>query len=79
MARVARHVTRDTHGPAVTYWNLDLLRSRYEEAVRASGREPEDEIAALVDDSEVDYGEFWERSKTNLRAGRIRLVFEVAR
>jgi len=33
---------------AVTYWNLDVLRDRYEEAVRAQGREPEDEIAVLV-------------------------------
>ena len=60
---------------AVTYWNLDFLRETYEAAARASGRIPEDEIAVLVDDPEVDLQEFWERAKTNLRAGRIRLVF----
>lgn len=59
---------------AVTYWNIDVLRERYEETVRGRGREPEDEIAALVNDVESDYGEYWERAKTNLRAGRIRLV-----
>jgi hypothetical protein len=60
---------------AVTYWNLDRLRERFEEAVREEGREPQDDIAKLVADANVDGDEFWERAKTNLRAGRIRLVF----
>ena len=60
---------------AVTYWNLDSLREEFEKEVREQGREPEEEIAALVNDENADYGEFWERAKTNLRAGRIRLVF----
>ena len=60
---------------AVTYLNLDALRDRYEEAIRAKGLEPEDEIAALVNDEGADYNGFWERAKANLRAGRIRLVF----
>ena len=60
---------------AVTYWNLDSLRAAYEERVASLGGDAEAEIADLTEDSEVDYSEFWERARTNLRAGRIRLVF----
>jgi len=35
----------------------------------------EEAVAVLTDDPDVDYGEFWERVETNLRAGRVRLVF----
>jgi hypothetical protein len=60
---------------AVTYWDLDDLREAFEERVRSLGGDPDDEIAALLDDREVGGDEFWERAKTNLRDGRIRLVF----
>jgi hypothetical protein len=60
---------------AVTYWNVDLLRERFEAAMLVEGREAELEVAELVGDADADYIEFWERAKTNLRAGRIRLVF----
>jgi hypothetical protein len=77
-SRIRREVVGqmlDYAANAVTYWNLDSLRESFEEAVRALDAEPEGEIAALVDDPDADYGEYWERAKTNLRAGRIRLVF----
>jgi hypothetical protein len=77
-SRIRRHVVGqmlDYAANAVTYWNLDLLRERYEETVRSGGREPENEIAVLVNDPDADYAEFWVRADTNLRAGRIRLVF----
>jgi hypothetical protein len=60
---------------AVVYWNLDDLREAFEQDVRDVGDDPEDRIALLVDDPDLDYAEFWERAKTNLRDGRIRLVF----
>ena len=53
---------------AVSYWNLDSLREGYEESRRAVGEDPENEIAALTEDPEADYGEYWERAKTNLLA-----------
>jgi len=77
-SRIRREVVGqmlDYAANAVTYWNLDALRTTYEETARALDRQPEAEIAALVDEPDVDYAEFWERAKTNLRAGRIRLVF----
>jgi len=60
---------------AVTYWNLDSLRESYEDRLRAKGDDPEHEVAVVTEDPDADYGECWERAKTNLRAGRIRLVF----
>ena len=46
-----------------------------EESLRGVGEDPEGEIAALTEDPEADYAEYWARAKTNLLAGRIRLVF----
>src|SRR5262249_35231465 len=60
---------------AVTYWNFDSIRASYEQRLASLGGNAEGEIAALVDDAEADYDEFWERAKTNLQAGRVRLVF----
>ncbi len=77
-SRIRREVVGqmlDYAANAVTYWNLDSLREAYEESRRAVGEDPESEIARLTDDPEADYGEYWERAKTNLLAGRIRLVF----
>ena len=77
-SRIRREVVGqmlDYAANAVRYWNLDSLREGYEESRRAVGGDPESEIAALTDDPEADYGEYWERAKTNLLAGRIRLVF----
>jgi hypothetical protein len=77
-SRIRREVVGqmlDYAANAVTYWNLDVLRAAYEEAASARGRAPEAEIAELVGEPDVEYVEFWERAKTNLQAGRIRLVF----
>ncbi len=77
-SRIRREVVGqmlDYAANAVTYWNLDSLREAYEESRRAVGEDPESEIARLTDDPEADYDEYWERAKTNLLAGRIRLVF----
>ena len=47
---------------AVVYWPLEALCARFEE-----GREdPEQDLAAFVDDLGVDPEEFWRKVKTNL-------------
>lgn len=77
-SRIRREVVGqmlDYAANAVTYWSLDVLRERWEELLRGQERDPDAEIAALLDEPAPDYDEFWERAKTNLRAGRIRLVF----
>jgi hypothetical protein len=47
------------------------LRARFEE-----GREePEQELAEFLADVDADHEEFWQKVKTNLRAGKVRLIF----
>lgn len=59
---------------AVVYWPLEQLRARFEEACRQTGADPADAIVEVARE-EADPDEFWQDVKTNLRAGRVRLVF----
>jgi hypothetical protein len=59
---------------AVVYWPIERLRAVFEAACATDGREPTDAILNLVDEGETVDG-FWETANTNLRAGKIRLVF----
>jgi hypothetical protein len=59
---------------AVVYWPVERLRATYEASCQASGLDPEDTVVALVDEGESVDG-FWEHVSTNLRAGKVRLVF----
>ena len=59
---------------AVVYWPVEQLRAEFEQGCMASGTNLEDEIRdrlALDGDTEV----LWQRVKTNLQAGRIRMLF----
>jgi hypothetical protein len=59
---------------AVVYWRLDRLRATFEAACESCGEEPTAVLAgALGIDNDPD--EYWERVRTNLAAGRLRLVF----
>jgi hypothetical protein len=66
---------------AVTCWPTAWIRSRFEQSCGASGN---DSVAALADFLQVDSAldetarvadRFWQAVDTNLRAGRVRLVF----
>jgi hypothetical protein len=59
---------------AVAYWSPDFIRERFESACRDDGREPADELTAFLEEDDA-YEEYWDRVKTNLQAGRIRLLF----
>jgi hypothetical protein len=56
---------------ATSYVSLDALKVAFEARCRAEGVEPDEAISAVAGDAST----FWDRLKTNLRAGRIRLVF----
>jgi hypothetical protein len=63
---------------AVAYWSLGALRARFEAGCDDRGEDPAHLVAALIgadpgDDPAVE--SFWGHVKTNLQAGRIRLVF----
>ena len=56
---------------AVVYWPVERLRARFE-----AGREDhEHALTELLEDTEADLEGFWQKIKTNLQAGRVRLIF----
>lgn len=56
----------------VAYWPVERLRSHFEETCATRGEAPETLLASFANGPE---DEFWKTVKTNLQAGRIRLVF----
>jgi hypothetical protein len=58
---------------ASAYWQLDKLRAIFETNSEAAGKDPAEEVAELVGDSDPDA--FWELVRTNLEARKLRLVF----
>jgi hypothetical protein len=59
---------------AVAYWPLESIQAEFRRTCEAEGVDPDDEIAELLgDDGEPQA--FWQQVKTNLQAGRLRLVF----
>lgn len=59
---------------AVAYWPIEQIRARFEMRCEAEGTDPDEtleDFLAGADDADA----FWKRVKTNLQAGRVRLVF----
>jgi hypothetical protein len=56
------------------YWTLEQLIAAHRRRCDRDGVDPASDLAEVLDE-EQDQDEFWQRVKTNLRAGRIRLVF----
>lgn len=59
---------------AVVYWPVEEIRAKFEATCAARRADPEAELAGLIGD-DADPAEFWQRVKTNLQAGRVRLLF----
>jgi hypothetical protein len=59
---------------AVVYWPVEAIRARFEERCRERAADPVKEVETLVG-SATGVEDFWQRVKTNLQAGRIRMVF----
>jgi hypothetical protein len=59
---------------AVVYWPIERLRAEFEASREARGDDPDQIVREhIADDRAVE--DFWGQANTNLRAGRIRLVF----
>jgi hypothetical protein len=58
----------------VVYWPVEELRSLFESSCAEKELDPGEEIATRLG-IEGDHEEFWQRVKTNLRAGRVRMLF----
>jgi hypothetical protein len=59
---------------AVVYWPVETIRARFEQTCQENGAAA-DEVLAKFLEPQSEPGEFWQRVKTNLQAGRVRLVF----
>jgi len=63
---------------AVVYWPLEKIRAEFEAACALKGEDADSLIHQLIDplgEGEPDIDSFWKQVKTNLQAGKVRLVF----
>lgn len=60
---------------AVAYWPPQSIRSLFEESCNKANDDPEEKLLEFLQDGEADIEKFWEQVETNLRAGKIRMVF----
>jgi hypothetical protein len=56
---------------AVVYWSVEELRARFE----GGHADPEQELREFLGELDGDPERFWREVKTNLQAGKVRLVF----
>ncbi len=80
--RVRREVVGqmlDYAANAVVYWPVERIQAQFEATCQINGQEAEDVLLSFLDsktdDPKADADEFWEKVKTNLQAGKIRLLF----
>lgn len=59
---------------AVAYWPVEKIRAGFEAECETSGTDP-DELISNLTDGGLEVDDFWQRVKTNLQAGRIRMLF----
>jgi hypothetical protein len=59
---------------AVLYWTEETIRTRLEERCHQDGLDPDEALLQFLG-GDVPAGDFWQRVKTNLQAGKIRLIF----
>lgn len=63
---------------AVCYWPLKEIRTQYRTTCEQRGQNPEEQLAVLLNaapDDESTRISFWQGVKSNLKAGRIRMIF----
>ena len=59
---------------AVIYWPIEILRAQFASQCQRRGVDPDQELASFLG-PEQDPMLFWQQAKTNLQAGKIRLLF----
>lgn len=58
----------------VVHWPPERMQRAFQDTVAVTGQEPDSVLAEFLG-AQMDAEAFWQQAKTNLRAGRIRLVF----
>ena len=59
---------------AVAYWPVEEIKAKFESRCKDDGVVPEAELAEFLGEGQ-DASTFWQSVKTNLQAGRVRLLF----
>jgi hypothetical protein len=59
---------------AVAYWPVEEIRAKFENRCKDDGNDPDTELSGLLGEGQ-DVSTFWQTVKTNLQAGRVRLLF----
>jgi hypothetical protein len=59
---------------AVVYWPVERLQAQFEATQAAAGQDPALALAGVIGPA-GDPAQFWQTVKTNLQAGKVRLVF----
>lgn len=59
---------------AVVYWPVEDIRAKFEATCQEKELSSDDELASLLGPS-GDYEAFWQKTKVNLQAGKIRMLF----
>jgi hypothetical protein len=59
---------------AVAYWSISQIRAKYEANCDASDIDPDETLADFLD-GQFEADDYWSQVKTNLEAGRIRMLF----
>lgn len=75
--RVRREVVGqmlDYAANAVVYWPIEGLRATFEQQCDSLGHDPVQELESLIGPG-ADTEQFWQQVKTNLQAGKVRLIF----
>ncbi len=58
---------------AVSYWSINEIRTKYEKYCDNNNLDPEIQIQELTENNNIE--KFWELVDTNLKAGKIRMLF----
>jgi len=59
---------------AVVYWPIDRIRAQFETNCEVQGCQPQQVLGEFLD-ADADQEQFWQKAKTNLQAGKVRLIF----
>lgn len=59
---------------AVVYWPIENIRAQFEANSQAQGLAPEQRLSEFLG-LDSDSEQFWQKAKTNLQAGKVRMIF----
>jgi len=65
----------DYAASSVLYWTAETIRESFEARCRREGVEADGQLDALLEGDAAAITAFWQRVKTNLQAGNVRLIF----